>query len=884
MNVSELLAKFKKKPVVDALSSESNVATPSGLSDWDRDATIATSLKEEHATAMTERTSFVNLFSYQSFDSVRNFWYLDDGEDRAVGFGFMFSPLNSAGTQAETSFENIIKSLPPDSIVQFCMLMSPQVEGALNIWANSRLAKTNNDLLRMITVARRDFYLNTIQDLSLASDAAFHPRMAQYYCLIRIPYVKEIESESSLKRFLSDVSDCQQKVEGVLSALKLGPEPVTEWDFKVLMRELLNPHVNPSSRVSTINSNISISQDMLMRNTRVVVQEDGTVGFSNKAGKPAVVAASLTVDATPEIVSLPMMAATLGKLTERDERISQPYWAYTTIHVLHPDKAKDELTTKFGALNKQTMSESEWFRSMMGHLYERKNRVEGLLKELSKGHQLVRCYSGMILYSSADRVKNDIENVKTLYSNSGFRITAESYIGLPTFVAAMPFQYNHEMDPPNRGLQRAWLMSSLNACSMLQVRGDWKGTGFERGGLLVTSRQGQIASFDLLKTTTNMNFVVVAQSGSGKSFLTNDLVVDFLSKGGIARIIDVGRSYAAICETMGGQLLEFKMDKPISLNPFTGVRTQIQLNEMMPILKDLLRLMAFPITPEERVPPEQYQLLEEAIVQAWNQHNEFTELRHITEWLQTNHRDMGGDKLAMQLRPFATGRYAQWFSGPRTIEFSNSFVVVELEELKADANLQSVVLQLVMYRMTQEMYMMSLSVPKFLAIDEAWDLLGGLRTGKFIETAFRRIRKYNGIAGVITQSFEDFEKSEASKACIENAEWQFILEQKVTSLKYAAKHGRIDADDALVELLSTVKRSKGRSELFVRGGGGFGLYVLFVDYHSLYLYTTTQEERAGRDELVRNGYTLAEAIDIVADKAYVGRWGPDYKSRLRYSG
>src|SRR5690606_26042537 len=104
---------------------------------------------------------------------------------------------------------------------------------------------------------------------------------------------------------------------------------------------------------------------------------------------------------------------------------------------------------------------------------------------------------------------------------------------------------------------------------------------------------GQLACFNLLKSSTNYNFVVVAESGSGKSFLTNEIASDFLSKGGLVRIIDVGYSYAKFCETLDGVNLVFDPEDPVSLNPFTGIDSTDKLHEMTPMLKDLLRQMAY---------------------------------------------------------------------------------------------------------------------------------------------------------------------------------------------------------------------------------------------------------------------------------------------------
>jgi conjugal transfer ATP-binding protein TraC len=586
------------------------------------------------------------------------------------------------------------------------------------------------------------------------------------------------------------------------------------------------------------------------------------------------VVSTLTVDSAPRTLYLAMMAKTLGDPLKHDDRITCPYWAYTTVHILHADGARDALTAKLGMLNKQTMSESAWFKSMMGFLYERKDRAHALSQEADSGHTLVRAYTGINLYTPPEEARYQTELVKGFYRQSGFRISEEAFISLPVFVASMPMQYNPAMDPPNKGLQRAWLMSSLNAASMIQVQGDWRGTGERHGGLLLASRAGQVATFDLLQTSINYNFVIVAASGSGKSFLANEIVCDFLSKGGIARLIDVGRSYARFCDVMGGENIVFSAENPMSLNPFSDIKSEEDLNEMMPMLKDLLRLMAYPLTSEEDTPSYQYQLIEKAISEAWTIHRTDCELSHVAKWLEEYKGDgtARGSDLALQLEPFSKGRYRRWFSGPRTVTFSKPLVVIELEELKQDASLQAVVLQLVMYQVTKEMYLSDRRIPKLLAIDEAWDLMGGLKTGRFIETAFRRMRKYNGIAGVITQSFEDFEKSPAARAAIENAAWKFILYQQPESVEFAVANKRISADETTVALIKSVKSGAGYSEVYVRGEQGSGLYRFITDKHSYYTFTTKPQDINKISDLVDGGKSMEDAIDTLALAAYAEMW------------
>ena len=824
------------------------------------------------ARAMTERNQFSQLLAYRHFDEEDNICYLEDADGPAVGLAYEIGALSVAGTDAETQIEAIFHACPENTVVCFGKLSTPQVEGYLNLWAQARLDKNENPLLRAMALARRQFMLETATGPSMLPTTRMHPRMTQNYLLVRVPFDGDLTDERDLANFSRTIKTLKGTLKGALTALGVGGAEMDEAGLKVLLRQLLNPHIEPSGQILDAHPNKSLAEDLVSANTRVTVQSDGRVGFAGTAAvEPDVLMTALTADAFPRPLVLPAMAQTLGDPRMREDRVTAPYWAYTNVTVLHPDKAKDVLTGKKAALNKQTMSESPWFRSMMGYLYDRRDMVDALLQETSQGRTLVRAYTGINIYSHPEEAQSQTEEVKGLWRRAGFRLSEEKHISFPVFLASLPLQYSPAMDPANGGLQRAQLMSSLNAASMCHLQGDWRGSSPTQAGPLMVSRSGQLATFDLLESATNYNFVIVAASGSGKSFFAQELVSDFLSKKGIVRLIDVGRSYKRFCERMNGQNIIFDPDNPVSLNPFTGIRSPRDLDENMPLLKDLLRMMAYPLTPEEETPPYQYQLLEEAVTQAWQIKGEQTELVDVCAWLEA-HDDRGAD-LALQLRPYSQGRYRKWFSGPRSISFDQPLVVVELEELKKDSNLQAVVMQLMMFQITNEMYLSDRAIPKMLAIDEAWDLMGGMKTGRFIETSFRRARKYNGIAGVITQSFEGFEKSAAARAAIENAAWQFVLRQRPESLEFAVEHKRIVSDPYSLELMRSVQSGDGYSEVFVRAEAGYGLYRFVTDRHTYYTFTTKPADINRIAALTNSGVSLAQAIDQLAQADYVAMWG-----------
>ncbi|WP_083024734.1 hypothetical protein [Vreelandella lionensis] len=172
------------------------------------------------------------------------------------------------------------------------------------------------------------------------------------------------------------------------------------------------------------------------------------------------------------------------------------------------------------------------------------------------------------------------------------------------------------------------------------------------------------------------------------------------------------------------------------------------------------------------------------------------ETKHVYQWLESRaDSDPVAKSIALQLEPYAVGRHAAWFNGEPQLDLSNEFTILELEELNVDRELRNVVMTLLMARTTRDMYLRPLNIPKMMLIDEAWDLLADPKSGKFIETAFRRIRKYYGSAGFITQGFKDTDLSPAAQAAFDNAPWTFVLKQSGPSLDYAQKNGKLGGED-----------------------------------------------------------------------------------------
>lgn len=92
--------------------------------------------------------------------------------------------------------------------------------------------------------------------------------------------------------------------------------------------------------------------------------------------------------------------------------------------------------------------------------------------------------------------------------------------------------------------------------------------------LRFTDRQGvplKIDTSDLPYQTgriNNRNKFVLGPSGSGKSFLMNNIIEQYLTYNYDVVIVDTGDSYSGTCSYKGGKYIQYTEEKPITMNPF----------------------------------------------------------------------------------------------------------------------------------------------------------------------------------------------------------------------------------------------------------------------------------------------------------------------------
>ena len=497
-------------------------------------------------------------------------------------------------------------------------------------------------------------------------------------------------------------------------------------------------------------------------------------------------------------------------------------------------------------------------------------------ERLKDGERLVRAAYTVAVYAPLDAIDEAEQAVRAIYHGQGWRMTAERYVQLPSWLAGLPMVPAAGLadDLDRMGRMKTLLTSA--AVNLAPVHGEWRGQGFAAGNgpatdnppaLLLIGRRGQPAGWSpFANTAGNYNVAVTGKSGSGKSVLMQELVAGIVGAGGEAVVIDDGRSFQHTAEALGGAFIAFGKDAA-RLNPFAMIdATAAQADgdyreECFAMLAGVLSRMC---RSRGAIDDIEAALVNEAIAAAWNEAGNAADLASVRKHLEAR-GDRRAIDMATALGPWCPGgSMGRLFEGSAVPSLDRAVTVFELAELKGRGDLQAVVLMLVVFLATQRMYHGERTRAKAIVIDEAWDLLSGEDSRAFLEGAARRARKYRGALVTGTQSVNDYYANPAARAAWENSDWVIFLAQKDESVELLKSEKRIHCDPGMEQALKSLTTADGRfAELVLHGPDGWRVARLVLDPWSVALYSSRGPAFAEVERLKAEGLSTVEAIDRV---------------------
>lgn len=820
------------------------------------------------------RDPYSDYLPYRVYDPIDRI-YLN--QDETIGFCWSCTPLIFYGDDSLNVINGLWSlPLPADTVMNFSLFADPYIKPVLD--DHERLKTVDDPLIKKGLQYNREMFESWING---------NPKMAgipaRWYRLtisIKFPVksfgIKEGTSDFNAYR-VSGILDIRENVQEILKGARLYPQPMEPEELIRLLGRIFNKrdfHDLPQM----YSDLVPIRKQIIMAESRVKNHDKG-IEVGERFWKV------LTPQKPPEYVHNLLMNVVCGGyrgVGDDGNQITTPYIVSTNV-IFQP--LKNKLHTKCTMILSQRVA-----GSISNSLQRRQEEMKWCTGELDSGTPFVRIFPAVYVSGDTEQeARESMVRAKRIWEANGFVMQEERFMGKILFPMAFPFGLSMGSKFVDL-LNRPFIVHGPAASRMIPIQGDLD-MGFAPE-ILLQGRKGQIATLDIFDMHSNAyNALVLAGTGSGKSFFANHLIFNAIANGSYVRLLDIGRSYEKITEILSdggknGMFIEFTKDSNICLNPFTNI---IEPDEDIPMIASIVSQMAFSSgnsSPDE----SESTLIRNACKWAYETYGTDANVDNVIEYLQvfpqhektSSFLTEGGiaadtlraksQTLAFNLHDFSSGGiYGRWFSGRCSLDFGNQRIVcIEMEELKKSEQLFRVCILQILNYMTQDLYLGKKDRPKYIIVDEAWQVLNGNATNtmikEVIEGGYRRSRKARGSFSLISQSPLDILAwGDIGTVVSSNSPYKFLLES--TDYAKADELKVFDYPPFIVDLLKTVKNNRPNySEVFLDTPRGMGVSRYCTNDYFYYMFTSDAKDNAIIKEYRKQGMAYADILELLVKK------------------
>ena len=772
-------------------------------------------------------------------------------DDGYIGVCYWGNPVIGADdTTAEMLKGAFSLPLPAGSFVQVSMYAMPDIDIPLGRYETRRNAGINRLKSETTKNGVEAYYKRRIDFMSKSRERSNLPsygiKLMDRFVVIslKIPF-KGLEPTNAEQDVLAESG---AKLSESLMTIGLYTTRMTSREYLRLAHRITHPFDEP--KLDDVREDQALKEQVFLPGEGFTVSED-TLEFTG-----GTMVQMLSAGRWPKENALSLMAYMIGDPQGANNQIKFPYQINLTMHYPDQHSKTSAVKTKAGMITYQAFGPMLKF---VPKLALKKHGMDVIVSAIDSGATIVEASLTVAIFGQQrEPLTRQMAAMRTYLQSFQFAMGEERLVLMPVFWNSFP------LFPTTESIKNTFRFKSMaveHAMTFLPILGEWKGSSYQvthdKGyAMLLQSRRGQIMSLDLRDSNTNSNAVVFAESGAGKSFLTQSIIAEYLSMGAKVYAIDVGRSYYKLCKWLGGEFIEFSPDKDLCLNPFTKVQ---DIDDEVGLIQAIIEKMA---APEDGLDDYRRSRIEESVKAVWGRKGRHTDITDIAEYMRGLDDERVRDIGDMLYRYTKYGAEGRWFNGQANLDLRRDFVVLELEELKSKPALQQIVLMQIIAAIQAEIYLSNDGRPRVLVIDEAWSLLDDPMVARFMVHAFRRFRKYNASAVIVTQSIADLYQSDAGRAIAENSAFKLIMKQNSETIEQVESKGYLALDAYSFHQMRTIHTAPGSyAEVMVYVNESVGIARLVVDRFTQVLFSTSDPERSQIINAIEAGADPVEAIE-----------------------
>ena len=768
---------------------------------------------------------------------------LDSG---SLGFAFIGSPMSGVDASMADKLGGVLQTqMPNDTVLQFALWTSPDMEQSLGSYAITR-HDANGAFLQGLRDEFIDFFRQgTASSVIKGQDVRL--RDAKLIVTGKVPFRGEFGPDEIAK-----VTELRDVIHAGLNACGLRLSRMKSSTYLRVMQTVFNWSPSAAWRKaaeSEPNPDLPLTSQILDYDTDVSIDTKGMT-FGDRH------VTVMSPKYYPSRGWFGMAYAFLGEVMSGSRGLREPTWMCLNLWFRDREAEAASISRESTWITHQASTPLARFTPQLA---DQKRSFDLAVAQIGQGDRIVRMQFGMALFSAShDDAIAASANARAYMREFGFQLLADSFAVAPIFASLMPFGTDVGSA---KVMQRFRRTTSRAVVGMLPIMSEWRGTGSPL--LPMVSRNGQLMMVSNWDSDTNYNIAIAAESGSGKSFLGQDLIVNGLMQGERFWVVDKGKSYRNLCEQVGGMRMTFGKDSKLCLNPFSIVSDYEEDEDLLVSLVTSMAALTEPLSDLQAAE------LKKIMRFGWDKLGSEKMCIDAIAALCIKHPDNRIQDVGRQLYPFTReGSYGRLFYGKNNYEANNPLILLELDDLEGRTHLQRVVLLQLMFQIRREMGRLPRGLHKYLMIDEAWEILASGSVGSsdadpvadFIGKAYRQFRKLGGAAITITQSVSDFFINNVTRAIYENSANKWLLGQRSESVESSRQSGRLDLGDHGIKLLKSVHTVPGEySEVFLYTPGGYGVGRVITPHVTRKLFSTRPSDIEDIARLRSQGVSLMDA-------------------------
>lgn len=797
-----------------------------------------------------KRYKFSHYIPYETYDDVTSIYRTNTNEYGAI---LEVVPRILMGTQTAVTFQELLEKIPADVHMQIVMFGSRNNNDLIDHWLVEHLKRANGG----------DEYANILKKSILnmgEHHRANHSRSVSKRMQARLRNIRvfvcikgsEKERVSSTRGFVRDL----------LRSNNFAPKEVYPSKLKPLMWEFFNGKY-PLDEIPEYDERKELNLQMISPDTKIVFYDDH-VELGGRYWK------NMSPLGYSKYASINDFGEKLGDYLSSvmdTNQFNDSFMVTLNIKQLF-SKGRDGIKKSHDIIMSQPWGEK--FREF----WKRKNESGDILDRIQNQEKLYIFDLNVIC--SGDTVEAMEANAETIrsYWNKGgdftaIRLAPTDSVHQLAIMASIPLGVTDEYYETTKKYDKRF---AEEIAHFLPLEADWRGTN---PNMLLYSRRAQMCGLDVFVSNNNFNGYVIATSGAGKSVLLNNLAMTSYARDDMVFIVDIGGSFAKLCEVVGGQYIEPDPQNPKSFNPFSDIENEAQLAEDLEYLSGFIYMLGATksIAKSDEVEKLIKTKIQKLIVDLYADYKTRLETTYIRDALQKEDDSRFKD-FADQLGAYSRGGlYEKFFCGESEIDLTKEFIVAEMGKIENDEGIRDPLIMMLLYHVGNKMYHGTHGKKMQIIMDECHKFLGkNARMDDFIEQAYRRARKHGASIIIATQGFDDVynagegKLSKAGVAIINNSAWKFFLKQTGTSINMLINSKVFNFTPLEENLLRSVHTEKGEfSELFCITPDESKMVMRLVMDRFFYYMTSTDTTDKAKIKAMQelHGCDMATGIEYV---------------------